>query len=155
MNGFEDELRRVFRGKEREVPRVLPLSEYLDGHAASRSRRWQWIVVPATAAVAAAVVVGVVAIQPDAPGDPPVAAEGVRHGPLVDTGATTDCVESYSPETVVEREFVFDGVVTEIGPGTTNRPDKGRLPLVAVTFAVREWFVGGSQDTVTVDMADP
>lgn len=155
MKGLEDELRRVFRGKEREVPPVLPLSDYMDGHAAGHSRRWQWLVVPAAAAAAAAVVLGVVAIQPDAPADPPVAAEPVRHGPLVDTGATTDCIESYSPETVVERKFVFDGVVTEIGAGTTNRPDEGGLPLVAVTFAVKEWFVGGSQGTVTVDMAQP
>ena len=75
-------------------------------------------------------------------------------GPLSAAGAVR-CVEQYSPATVVNRAFAFDGVVTDIGSGESNRPDRGHLELVGVTFAVREWFSGGSGSTVTIDMESP
>ena len=65
------------------------------------------------------------------------------------------CVDRYSPTTVVDRAFAFDGVVTDIGSAGSDRSDRGHLELVGVTFAVREWFAGGSASTVTVDMEPP
>ena len=75
-------------------------------------------------------------------------------GPLSDAG-TVRCVERYSPATVVNRAFAFDGVVTEIDSAESNRPDRGHLELVGVTFAVSEWFSGGNASTVNVDMDPP
>jgi hypothetical protein len=75
-------------------------------------------------------------------------------GPLTDAGEVR-CVEPYSPATVVNRAFAFDGVVTDIGMAESNWPDRGHLELVGVTFAVNEWFSGGSTSTVTVDMESP
>ncbi len=75
-------------------------------------------------------------------------------GPLPDGGATS-CAERYSPSAVAKRAFAFDGVVIEIGSAHSNRPDRGHLDLAGVTFAVGEWFSGGSASTFTLDMDAP
>ncbi|MDP9405582.1 MAG: hypothetical protein M3O86_03130 [Actinomycetota bacterium] len=72
-------------------------------------------------------------------------------GPVPASGSAS-CVEEYSPEGVANRAFAFDGVVTSIGPGQSNRGGDGSLDLAAVTFALNEWFSGGTSPTVTVDM---
>jgi hypothetical protein len=77
-----------------------------------------------------------------------------QHGPVPTAGAAS-CVVDYSPHAVAERAFAFDGTVTAIGPDTTNRPGRGHLDLASVTFAVNEWFRGGSTETATVDMTSP
>jgi hypothetical protein len=64
-------------------------------------------------------------------------------------------VEAYSPAGVAGRGFAFDGTVEQIGPGQSDRAGAGRLGYAGVTFAVHEWFVGGSADSVTVDMPPP
>ncbi|MEN3614776.1 hypothetical protein AAH979_35230 [Plantactinospora sp. ZYX-F-223] len=79
---------------------------------------------------------------------------GGMSGSLPDGGAAS-CVESYTPEAVAGRAFAFDGVVVNIGPARSNRSGKGHLNLVGVTFAVGEWFAGGTAPTVTVDMGVP
>lgn len=79
-----------------------------------------------------------------------------RTGPVGQgSSATASCVEEYSPTTLSNRAFAFDGTVTGIGPGTTNKPDKGRLDTAAVTFTVNEWFAGGTAPSVTVDVMTP
>ena len=78
-----------------------------------------------------------------------------RTGPVGDGGATASCVESYSVKTIGNRAFAFDGTVTAIAPGGTNESDKGALDTVAVTFSVNEWFKGGTNETVTVDLISP
>ncbi len=75
-------------------------------------------------------------------------------GPL-SVAQAVRCVERYSAATLVHRAFAFDGVVTDIGSAGSNRPDRGQLELVGVTFAVSEWFSDGSASTVTVDMQSP
>jgi len=65
------------------------------------------------------------------------------------------CVESYSPEAIPRRGFAFDGTVVDIGPAQSDRGDDGGLDLTGVTFAVSDWFRGGSGETVTVDMFAP
>lgn len=82
-------------------------------------------------------------------------AGSVRTGPLGDGGATASCVESYSVTTIGNRAFAFDGTVVAIAPGATNRSGNGVLDTVAVSFAVHEWFAGGTAETVTVDLIGP
>lgn len=74
-----------------------------------------------------------------------------RGGPLPDGGAAS-CVASYSPETLQNRDFAFDGTVVRMGPSVSDRGDDGDLNLAGITFEVREWFVGGDADEVTVDL---
>ena len=69
----------------------------------------------------------------------------------LDDGAASSCVEGYSALAVAERAFSFDGTVTEIA---TSGPSDD-FAYVSVTFAVNEWFRGGTTDRVTVDMATP
>lgn len=75
-------------------------------------------------------------------------------GPLPDSGAAS-CTEEYAPEAVANRAFAFDGVIVEIGPSRSDRPDRGAVDLVGVTFSVQQWFAGGTGATVTVDMPPP
>ncbi len=66
---------------------------------------------------------------------------GQRTGPLAD-GGLASCVEGYTPRTAATRSFAFDGTVTDIGAGHTDRPQAQELGYVAVTFVVDEWFRG-------------
>jgi len=77
-----------------------------------------------------------------------------RIGP-VDAGAAMSCVEEYAPAAVARRAFAFDGVVVAIGGSVSDRGGEGDLELPGVTFDVREWFAGGSDSIVTVDLQDP
>ncbi|WP_436536359.1 hypothetical protein [Actinoplanes sp. HUAS TT8] len=78
---------------------------------------------------------------------------GVKPGDPVGFGAES-CVKAYSPKTLAENAFAFDGTVTGIGPGRTDRsPNPASLDLRSVTFQVHTWFKGGSGATATVDMA--
>lgn len=77
-------------------------------------------------------------------GDEPITdpAEGgaITPGDPSQSGITS-CVESYSPETLADREYAFDGTVTAIeGPN--------------MTFTVNEWFSAGEGDTITLDHQD-
>ncbi|GAC1611214.1 MAG: hypothetical protein NVS3B26_22610 [Mycobacteriales bacterium] len=47
------------------------------------------------------------------------------------------------------------GACCAIGPGGTNKSDKGQLDTAAVTFKGNEWFKGGASDTATVDLMSP
>lgn len=85
-------------------------------------------------------------------GPSPVAKAATRSGPVEDGNAAASCVEGYSSSTLPHRAFAFDGTITDIGPGGTNKPDKGQLLTSAVTFNVNEWFKGGTASTVTVDL---
>ncbi len=160
MSDLEDELRGLFRDKEQQSPTARSLSEYVSGAGDTvgrRRRRWQWGVVPAAVLVSAAVVVGVAALSNQSGTPVPVSGDPAGddvHGPLA-SGAAVSCFKEYSPREVAHRSFAFDGIVTEIGPGTTNREGEGQLRLSSVTFAVNEWFSGGSTESATVDMLPP
>ena len=86
-----------------------------------------------------------------APVAPPSVADG-RTGPVGEDGRAASCAEGYSSKTIGNRSFAFDGTITKIGPGSTNKPDRGILDTAAVSFAVDEWFKGGLGDSVTVDL---
>ncbi|MGY1723918.1 hypothetical protein [Blastococcus sp. SYSU DS0533] len=79
-----------------------------------------------------------------------------RTGPL-DSTPTSSCAVEYSPAALSKQEFAFAGAVVDIGPAVTTRPGAPGPPedLVGVTFAVQEWFSGGSGETVTVDLPAP
>lgn len=70
-------------------------------------------------------------------------------------GGAASCVEDYSPGAVAGRAFAFDGTVTAIDAGRTDRTGKGELDFVAATFTVTEWFAGGSDGTAIVDLPPP
>ena len=137
-----------------------PIGDLLHrGRAARRRRRW----VVAGAAAACLLVAGVAVITTtggdsggptsrEALGDP----TGGRRGELPTSGAAS-CVATWTEDRPIaeQRDFAFDGVVTDIGPGRTNRPDSGELGLVSVTFRVQEWFAGGTGPEVAVDMDPP
>lgn len=94
----------------------------------------------------------VVAATVDSTSETPPPSDAPAAAPMA--GAAADCVQEYSPTAVAGRAFAFDGTVTGIGPGQTNRPG-GELDLAAVTFRVHTWFRGGPGDSVTVDMDAP
>lgn len=91
--------------------------------------------------------------RPTSPAATPVSSP--RTGPVEHKGSAASCVEGYSTETLLHRAFAFDGTIVAIGPGGTNKPDMGQLDTAAVTFKVNEWFKGGVNDTVTVDLLSP
>jgi hypothetical protein len=80
---------------------------------------------------------------------------GVVPGDPLAFGAA-QCVKAYSPETLAENAFAFDGTVTGIGPARTERsPRSDPVDLRSVTFQVHTWFKGGSGGTAVVDMSPP
>ncbi len=71
-------------------------------------------------------------------------------GALPGSDALAMC-KSSSPEFVARLDVAFDGTVTAIGETRPDRP--GRTgPQVVTTFAVNEWFRGGSAATITVEV---
>jgi hypothetical protein len=71
----------------------------------------------------------------------------------VDGGLATSCALGYSIDTLVERDFAFDGTVVEVGvrPAPTPRPPAEGIPgAEGVTFQVHEWFRGPGGDTITL-----
>lgn len=63
-------------------------------------------------------------------------------------GDTASCVETYSPKTLANRRFAFEGTVTKIAEGAPDA-DAGATP-VEVTYEVNDWFAGGDADTLTL-----
>ena len=98
---------------------------------------------------------GLVASAPVSPPSEPSPSAGARTGPVEDKNSAASCVEGYSPTTLRNRAFAFDGTIVTIGPAGTNKPDKGALPTASVRFTVNEWFKGGTEDTATVDLMSP
>jgi hypothetical protein len=168
----EQQLRDLFAADAAAAPERPNLAAEVRHRVRRRRMRVAWTSTAAVAAVVAAV--GVLTLdrpvqQPRAHSPATVAVQHsptplvvtvdppdqVKPGdPLPEAGAAS-CVKAYSPTTLAENAFAFDGTVTGIGPGLTNRPDRGYLDLRAVTFHINAWFKGGSGDTVIVDMTPP
>jgi hypothetical protein len=80
---------------------------------------------------------------------------GVKPGDPLAVGAE-QCVKPFSPETLAEQAFAFDGTVTSIGPARTERNSHADpVDLRSVTFQVHTWFKGGFAGTAVVDMSPP
>ena len=104
----------------------------------------------------AAVVVGTWQTGDRAPG------RAATPGPISSQGTTADraisasCAESYDLATLKKRAFAFDGTVSRITAMQPPADGSGALDgYVTVTFHVNEWFRGGNQSTVTLDMIGP
>jgi len=90
---------------------------------------------------------------PVPPADGPASAEPA--GDAVSMGGAASCVEEYSPENLVARDFAFDGTVEAVGEADVSGAEGDSDGSVPVTFTVAEWFAGGEGDRVTVDMPAP
>jgi hypothetical protein len=102
--------------------------------------------VAAAIAAAAAVVTSPWSVQTT---PPDVVATGT--GPLPEGGsgaAVGSCAYEYSLSALDERAFGFDATVTAIDSG-------GLFGTNQVTFQVHEWFRGGTEPVVTLDMIPP
>lgn len=102
----------------------------------STPSRWGVKIAVAAAlvvAVAAGIVVASSRDTDDETAQPPV----TSGTPVTPGGPAASCVEVYDLETLAGREFAFDGTVE-------------RVEGDEVTFAVNEWFHGGSEETVTL-----
>lgn len=104
-------------------------------------------VIPAVAAALAGIaLVAVVVARSPAP-DPGIAVASASPGTIVAAASPSPlapggpvlgfCVERYSPQTVAERAFSFDGTVAKIAGDE-------------VTFRVGHWFKGAAADSVTL-----
>ncbi len=134
MRDLEGELRALFRDKESQAPAAKPLSEYMGEGAGRQSRRWQWLAIPAAVGLTTAVVVGVAALPnppdsrlPVVAGSPSASTSAIQGHGALGSSAALSCVEEYSPRAVTGRSFAFDGTITDIGPGTTNRDGFGHV----------------------------
>lgn len=177
MSSFtEQQLRDLFAAEAAIAPDVVDLAA---GARHRVRRRRRMVAAWSSGAGTAVVLVAVGAFSAHGPVLPPKAqgpsaasvvpsstrqvatAEGfdraVPGGPLVDAGmALASCAKGYSPATLAENAFAFDGTVLSIGPGITGRrPATGISALRAVTFRVNAWFKGGSGETAVVDMTQP
>lgn len=158
--------RAIDAGIDAHRPASIPP---FDAIIARGRRRDRGRMIAAAAAVALVAVTTAALALPDSQGqrserlagEPPVSepvppAWDGRSGPLAEEGITrASCVETYSPTSLVNRAFAFDGTVSEIGASVTNRAGKGQLELAGVTFTVNTWYRGGEQDTIAVDLPRP
>lgn len=64
-----------------------------------------------------------------------------------DAGA---CVEQYSPQTLPNRDYAFDGVIAAIDPPAEPGGTDPGGGTTTVTFNVRRWFWGGSGKEVSL-----
>lgn len=81
---------------------------------------------------------------------------GPSQGPISPGISSASCVEQYAPAAVRSRAFAFDGTVSRVAATQPPVDNSVALPgYSAVTFDVHEWFRGGDQATVTVDMMSP
>lgn len=147
---------------EAESPSLRASVETIARRAATRRRRRRnaaWL--GAAALVAAAALVPQLSGGPDEFGgiaDPSVSknpsatpSADPRRGETKMDGAFA-CVETYSPSSLPNRGFAFDGTISSIGRPGDDPMDMGLLP---VTFDVHEWFVGGQENPATVSMYQP
>jgi hypothetical protein len=151
---IEDELRAMFRTSADRAPQAHQLAEQAVGRV-RRARRVRLFGAGGSVLTIAAVIALSGGLF-DSQGthrklvSPPAVA---RHGALPETGAAS-CAQGYSLITLAQRAFAFDGTVTAIGPAQTNRAGAAE-PLVSATFAVHDWFRGGTGSTATVDISPP
>ena len=103
----------------------------------------------------AAVVVGTWQTGDRTPGRSATPVPISSHGPLP-SNLSFSCAESYGLTTLKRRAFAFDGTVSLITAMQPPADGSGALDgYRTVTFTVNEWFRGGDQGTLTVDMAGP
>ncbi|MET8282008.1 hypothetical protein [Micromonospora sp. NPDC005174] len=163
----ERELRDLFAADAADAPDELAVA----AAAVRRVHRRRWTLTAAATTTAVIVAAGLYGVHrpaatpqaqpPDTASVAPAASAsaadlpaGVKPGDPLAFGAA-QCVKAYSPRTLAEQAFAFDGTVTGIGPARTGRSNHPPLNLRSVTFQVHTWFAGGSEGTAVVDMSPP
>lgn len=163
----ERELRELFAAEAAHAPDELAVAAAAVRQV-HRRRRTLTVAGATTTVIIAAAVYGIHRPAATPQARPPVSASvvpvtstpaaglpaGVTPGDPIAFGAA-QCVKAYSPETLGEQAFAFDGTVTGIGPARTERGNRPPVDLRSVTFQVHTWFKGGSAGTVVVDMSPP
>jgi hypothetical protein len=86
--------------------------------------------------------------EPRPQGEPPAA---------VDTSSTStdvaaSCIEVYSPETLPNRSFAFDGTIASVETRSDPKLPSGERESPWVEFEVNRWFKGGSEERVGIWM---
>ena len=119
------------------------------------------LLTPAFAAIVtvpillAAVVVGAWLTVDRAPGRSATPVPISSRGPLP-SNLSASCVQGYDLTTLKGRAFAFDGTVTRTSAMQPPADGSGALDgYLTVTFKVEQWFKGGDQATVTLDMLGP
>ncbi|WP_422740348.1 hypothetical protein ACN263_14595 [Micromonospora sp. WMMD729] len=159
----ERELRELFAADAADAPDELAVAAAAVRQV-HRRRRTLTVAAATTAVIVAALGYGVHRPAATPHAEPP--ATPVMSGPAADLPAgvkpgdplavgAAQCVKAYSPRTLAEQGFAFDGTVTGIGPARTERGNQPPVDLRAVTFQVHTWFRGGSAGTAVVDMWPP
>lgn len=147
------------RHLEEQTPTTPPPFGTLGVRAGRGSRRRVAALVGVPVALAATIV-GVQIARDPAPAEPaaqvPIASgpsHSASQGPIVAGSSSASCVEPYDLATLKHRAFAFDGTVTSNAAMRPPADSSGALPgYRTVTFLVHEWFRGGGQATVTVNM---
>lgn len=156
----EDQVRQIFAEDAEHAPTSTSLAS--DVRRKVRRRQVFRVTLAAGALAAASVAVAVlVSGEQPGPADQPDQIADARdtiasvikgRGPLPDSGAER-CRENYSvAEAIGRRAFAFDGTISKIDAAEAA---SGPLGFASVTFEVNEWFSGGSDATVTVQMLPP
>lgn len=177
IDQLEHDVRAVFAEDAAAAPVATDLA------AAARRRVWRhrsvraaWVAVPlaAASAVVVAVTTGALSLGGE-PADDLVVAPTKRvesaeplPEPSTDPNAITGsgglqspvdsvalCLQ-YTPETLGDAGFAFDGTVSSIesAPGLELAPG-AILPQATVTFTAHEWFRAGAKPSITVTMTPP
>jgi hypothetical protein len=141
-------MKRSLKDRFREVDLVpTPWDEAgADAHGVtvrSRSRRGVTAFALVAAALAIVAAVAVVVARPEASSPTPDASWLVS-----DTQAS--CIEQYSPQTLPNRDWAFDGVIETVeNPADPHSEDPGQT-TTTVTFDVARWFWGGSGKQISL-----
>lgn len=96
-----------------------------------------------------------VTVPEDPPVEEPPVEEPVGHsGPLPEDGQAS-CALEPTGENLAQRAFAFDGTVTAIDESTAVIDDGDDLGYAQVTFDVNEWYTGGEDPHVVIQMTPP
>lgn len=116
-----------------ETPSVRPSSTRVRG------------VLLAAASLAVVGLAVIVSIKATGTGEPGATADASW---LLATQAS--CVERYSAETLPDRDYAFEGVITAVQPPADPHGEDPATTATTVTFDVRRWFWGGTGDQVSL-----
>lgn len=160
MSDLKDALARYV---QEQTPGAPPPFDGVDVRARHRSHR-RMATIAAVPLVLVAVVVGTQLASDPAPGRPiaatpnasPSSQQPVVPGASQGPGSSISsfsCVEPYDLTSLKGRDFAFDGTVSGIAAIQPPQAETdARAGYLAVAFIVHEWFRGGDQATVSVDM---
>lgn len=147
MDQLEHHLRQTLVDDAANAPSADGLAAAATEIAGRRRRVRAW----STAALAVVATAGLAATFITLSSDPSEHRRSALRGAVAIGG---DCAAQYSTTTLQTMPIAFDGTVSSIG-SERSYDGVSELPLISVTFAVREWFRGGTTSTIAVEMSPP